>query len=234
MRFETKLIKGTLIKRYKRFFADVQLENGEIVTAHCPNTGAMTGCAIAGSIVYLSEHNNPKRKLKYSWEIVVNAQDEWIGVNTGRANKLVEEALLHKLFPDFTEYSQIQREVKYGQENSRIDLLLSAENVLPCYIEVKSVTLKENGKGYFPDAVTERGQKHLRELMSIAAAGKRAVLMFCVQHTGIETVSPAEHIDPKYAQLCRDAKLHGVEVMAWKASINEEKIELNHNLQVEI
>lgn len=233
MRFETKLLRGTLIKRYKRFLADVALDNGDIVVAHCPNTGAMTGCAIPDSEVYLLQCNNSKRKLKYTWEMVVNARNEWIGVNTGRANKLVEEALLRKLIPDFSEYSQIKREVKYGLENSRIDLLLSANNLPLCYIEVKSVTLKSDGKGYFPDAVTERGQKHLRELMSIAASGHRAVLMFCVQHTGIETVSPAEHIDPKYAALCREAVKAGVEIMAWGATITEEKIELNHKLQVE-
>lgn len=234
MKFESKLVRGTLIKRYKRFFADVTLDKGDIVISHCPNTGSMTGCAIPDSTVYLLPNNNPKRKLKYTWEIVVNGQNEWIGVNTGRANKLVEEALLQKLIPEFTEYSQIRREVKYGHENSRIDLLLSADTLPLCYIEVKSVTLKAEGKGYFPDAVTERGQKHLRELMTIAASGHRAVLLFCVQHTGIKTVSPAEHIDPKYAALCKQAVRAGVEIMAWGATITEEKIELNHKLQVEI
>ena len=234
MRFETNLLRGTLIKRYKRFFADVALDNGDIVTAHCPNTGAMTGCAIPGSIVYLSEHNNPKRKLKYTWEIVVNDQAEWIGVNTGRANKLVEEALFSQSIPDFAEYCQIKREVKYGQEKSRIDFFLSAETLPSCYIEVKSVTLKQNHNGYFPDAVTERGQKHLRELMSIAEAGNRAVLLFAVQHTGIQKVLPAQHIDPKYAALCQQAVQSGVEVMAWGALIDEEKIELNQSLIFEI
>jgi len=230
MKFETNLLRGTLIKRYKRFFADVTLDNGDIVTAHCPNTGAMTGCAVPGSIVYLSEHNNPKRKLKYTWEIVINAQAEWIGVNTGRANKLVEEALLRNVIPDFAEYCQIKREVKYGRENSRIDFFLSAESLPSCYIEVKSVTLKQNQNGYFPDTVTERGQKHLRELMSIAEAGNRAVLLFAVQHTGIQTVLPAGHIDPKYAALCQQAVQSGVEMMAWGVSISEQKIELNQNL----
>lgn len=234
MKFESKLLRGTLIKRYKRFFADVALESGEVITAHCPNTGSMTGCAIPDSKVYLLPNNNPKRKLKYTWEIVVNEQNEWIGVNTGRANKLVEEALLQQLIPEFTGYSQIKREVKYGHENSRIDFMLSAESLPLCYIEVKSVTLKAQGKGYFPDAVTERGQKHLRELMSIASLGHRPVLLFCVQHTGIETVLPAEHIDPRYAALCREAVQAGVEIMAWGATISEEKIELNQKLQVEI
>lgn len=232
MQFEAPLLSGTLVKRYKRFFADVELDDGRLVTAHCPNTGAMTGCAIPGSRVYLSEHNNPKRKLKFTWELVVNAQGEYIGVNTGKANRLVEEAIDAKKIPELDTYETLSREVKYGQENSRIDLLLQGGDQADCYIEVKSVTLKHEGLGYFPDAVTERGQKHLRELASIAQAGYRSVLLFCVQHTGIDEVNIAEHIDPKYAVLIREAVAKGVEVVAWKCAMSAEKVELNQKLLV--
>lgn len=234
MQFESHLLSGTLVKRYKRFFADVELDDGSLVIAHCPNTGAMTGCANPGSRVYLSEHNNPKRKLKYTWEIVINSDGDWIGVNTGRANKLVEEAICAKNIASFAEYDKVRREVKYGQENSRIDLLLQGEGLIDCYVEVKSVTLKQDGMGFFPDAVTERGQKHLRELASIAQEGRRAVLFFCVQHTGISEVHIAEHVDTKYAQLCREAVEQGVEVMAWGSAISPQKIELNQSLPAKI
>ncbi|UAA38523.1 DNA/RNA nuclease SfsA [Paraneptunicella aestuarii] len=234
MRFETNLLPGTLIKRYKRFFADVELEDGRLVTAHCPNTGAMTGCADPGSRVYLSEHNNPNRKLKFTWEIVINSQGDWIGVNTHKANILVEEAILAGKIDTFAGYDSLKREVKYGQERSRIDLFLQGADQLDCYVEVKSVTLKQDGIGYFPDAVTERGQKHLRELVSIAQAGHRSVLFFCVQHTGINEVCVAEHIDPAYAQLCREARQQGVEVIAWRAAIDPENIYLNQSLPVNL
>ncbi|MCY7296780.1 DNA/RNA nuclease SfsA [Alteromonas sp. a30] len=234
MQFEGKLLQGTLISRYKRFFADVELDNGEVVTAHCPNTGAMTGCAIPGSRVYLSGHNNPKRKLKFTWELVVNAQGEWIGVNTGKANKIVEEAILEGKIPDLAKYEQVSREVRYGQENSRIDLLLQGANQKDCFIEVKSVTLKQDGLGYFPDAVTARGQKHLRELASIAHEGSRSILFFCVQHSGIQEVNIAEHIDPKYAVLIQEAVASGVEIVAWQCAMTPEKIELNQRLSVNV
>ena len=232
MRFETNLLSGTLIKRYKRFFADVELDDGRMVTAHCPNTGKMTGCADPGSRVYLSEHNNPKRKLKFTWEIVINSQGDWIGVNTHKANAIVEEAILAGKIDVFAGYDRLSREVKYGQERSRIDLFLQGVGQLDCYVEVKSVTLKQEGMGYFPDAVTERGQKHLRELAAIVQDGHRAILFFCVQHTGINEVRAAEHIDPAYAHLCREAVQQGVEVMAWRAAIDPENIHLNQSLPV--
>jgi sugar fermentation stimulation protein A len=163
---------------------------------------------------------------------VVNAQGEYIGVNTGKANRLVEEAIEAKKIPELDTYETLSREVKYGQENSRIDLLLQGGDQADCYIEVKSVTLKHEGLGYFPDAVTERGQKHLRELASIAQAGYRSVLLFCVQHTGIDEVNIAEHIDPKYAVLIREAVAKGVEVVAWKCAMSAEKVELNQKLLV--
>lgn len=233
MQFNTSLLEGTLIKRYKRFFADVELNNGQLVTAHCPNTGAMTGCAIPGSRVYLSEHNNPKRKLKFTWELTVTPEGDWIGVNTHNANKLAEEAIKAEKIVDLTGYDNLRREVKYGEERSRIDLLLQANEKPDCYIEVKSVTLKQDGKGYFPDAVTTRGQKHLRELASIVNAGHRAVLLFCVQHSGINSVTVAEHIDANYAELCREVQQLGVEFKAIGTTMTPENIEINQQLLVD-
>lgn len=231
MNFPERLIKGTLLKRYKRFLADVKLENGDVVTAHCPNTGAMTGCAEPGWQVWLSPSNNPKRKLAYTWELVLTDAEHWIGVNTHRANGLVKEALINQQIPELTGYDFHQAEVKYGEEGSRIDFLLSAPERTDCYVEVKSVTLLQGDKGYFPDAKTLRGQKHLRELNSIVKQGERAVLVFCVQHSGIQTVEVAEHIDPKYTAELKLAMANGVEVLAYSCVISEEKIYINQSLR---
>lgn len=234
MEFANKLIKGTLLKRYKRFLADVQLENGQVVIAHCPNTGAMTGCAEPGYEVWLSESNNPKRKLAYTWELAVNQQGHWIGINTNNANKLVAEALAENALPELQGYDQIRSEVKYGQENSRIDFLLQdsiGDEIKPdCYVEVKSVTLLQNKLGLFPDAKTLRGQKHLRELADAAKQGKRAVLLYCVQHTGIKNVNVAWHIDPKYAQELEEAILSGLQVLCYSVKITKEKTFINQRI----
>lgn len=176
MQFSPPLQSATLIKRYKRFLADVMTPAGETLTLHCPNTGAMTGCATPGDTVWYSTSDNPKRKYAHTWEITQTQQGAFICVNTLRANMLVKEALQNDVIAPLTGYSVLKSEVKYGEERSRIDFLLQADDGRNCYIEVKSVTLAENEYGYFPDAVTERGQKHLRELMSVVAAGDRAVV----------------------------------------------------------
>lgn len=230
MQFKTPLIAGTLIKRYKRFLADVELDTGEIVTAHCPNTGAMTGCAEQGCKVYLSPSDNPKRKLAYTWELAVTPENHWIGIHSAKANRLVEEAWENNRLTGFQQYSRCQREVAYGREKSKIDLLLSGPDDQRCYIEVKSVTLLQQGQGYFPDAVSTRGQKHLRELMEVVQEGHRGVLFFCVQHTGISSVSGAAHIDPQYAELLQQAKASGVEVCTWGCRINPAEIQLDRPL----
>lgn len=231
MQFSDELIPGTLVKRYKRFLADVQLENGDIVTAHCPNTGAMTGCATPGWQVYLSPSNNPKRKLAYTWELARNDQGDWIGINTHNANKLVTEALIQNRLPPFSGYTEIRQEVKYGRENSRIDIFLQYEDRPDCYIEVKSVTLlKQDGQGYFPDAQTQRGQKHLRELTQLAEEGKQAVLLFCVQHSGIKQVQIASEIDPEYYRLLVRAIDKGVKVHAFTCTFSQKKVELNQEI----
>ena len=196
MKFSPALQPATLIQRYKRFLADVVTPEGKTLTLHCPNTGAMTGCATPGDTVWYSTSENTKRKYPHTWEITETQSGAFICVNTLRANQLVKEALTHGTIPELVGYGTHKSEVKYGDESSRIDFMLQAEDRPECYIEVKSVTLAEQENGYFPDAVTLRGQKHLRELMSVAAAGKSAVLLFAGLHSAIERVSPARPIDP--------------------------------------
>lgn len=234
MEFTSALIQGKLIKRYKRFLADVQLTTGEIVVAHCPNTGAMTGCAEPGFDVWLRFSDDPKRKLAYSWELVRNYQGDWIGINTHNANTLVNEALREDRIPPLSGYSSIAREVKYGNEASRIDFLLTGEGLTDHYLEVKSVTLLEQQKGYFPDAKTARGAKHLRELSLMIEQGHEASLLFCVQHTGIQEVSIAKHIDPNYYDLLTQAIAVGVKVLVFCCIISEEKIVLNQQLPFKV
>ena len=231
MKFSSPLIKGTLIKRYKRFLADVALPGGEVVTAHCPNTGAMTGCAEPGFAVWLSSNQDPRRKLAYTWELAVNHQQQWLGINTHNANKLVVEGIRQQLVVELAGYQTLKQEVKYGAESSRIDILLCADGQADCYVEVKSVTLLQDGRGWFPDARTVRGQKHLRELSLLVEQGKRAVLCFCVQHSGIHSVSAAGFIDPDYAEALQLARAAGVEIICYACKINEEKIELNQSLK---
>jgi sugar fermentation stimulation protein A len=233
MQFSPPLQSATLIQRYKRFLADVVTPTGETLTLHCPNTGAMTGCATPGDTVWYSTSENTKRKYAHTWELTQTQSDAWICVNTMRANMLVKEALMADRLPTLTGYSVLKSEVKYGSEQSRIDFMLQAEDRRNCYIEVKSVTLADKAQGYFPDAVTLRGQKHLRELMSVAAAGDRAVLLFAVLHSAIDRFSPARHIDPKYAQLLSEAQRQGVEILIYKAELSAEIMSLTMPLSAE-
>jgi sugar fermentation stimulation protein A len=232
MQFTPPLKKATLIRRYKRFLADVILEDGTETTIHVANTGAMTGCAQPGDIVWYSVSANVKRKYPLSWELTQTQANHFICVNTIRANQLAEEAINNTMLNELTAYKSLKREIKYGDENSRIDILLSQSdnNQADVYIEVKSVTLLKDQQGFFPDAVTTRGQKHLRELMAIAKEGKRAVLLFAVLHTGITSVTVAKDIDPTYAKLLIAAINSGVEVLAYKATIDQFGIELQNKL----
>ncbi|MCL1122988.1 DNA/RNA nuclease SfsA [Shewanella surugensis] len=220
MKFSPSFESGTLITRYKRFLADIRLDDGSEVTIHCPNTGSMKNCLYPDHKVWFSTSDNPKRKYSRTWELMQTPNGECIGINTGRANTLAEEAIQAGTIAELSGYKTLKREVKYGSENSRIDILLEDDNLPPCYIEVKSCTLLEGHQGYFPDAVTTRGQKHLRELMEMVAKGHRAVLLFVVQHTGIQSVKAAKHIDPDYANLLKQAKKAGVEVLAYRASLS--------------
>lgn len=236
------LKSSELIKRYKRFLADILLTDGNTSTIHVANTGAMTGCAEPKDTVWYSTSDNPKRKYPFSWELTQTKQNHFICVNTLRANQLAEEAILNGTIAELQGFDKLQREVKYGEENSRIDFLLhfdkntnnnNSTTIQPqakVYIEVKSVTLLEGDQGYFPDAVTTRGQKHLRELMSIVKNGDRAVLLFTVLHTGINNFKVAKHIDKKYADLLQQAINSGVEVLIYKAKICSESIMLSERL----
>ena len=234
MKFSPSLLRGTLIKRYKRFFADVELEDGIIVTAHCPNTGAMSGCAEPGYTVFLSESTNPKRKLKYTWELAQTFDGHFIGINTHNANKLVAEALDNKVLKEFSDITRWKAEVTPPTANSRFDFALERENAqhqgIIEYMEVKSVTLAENSKGFFPDAVTQRGAKHCLELARLAESGIKTSLLFCVQHTAIESVQVAEYIDPTYAESVKKAADAGVSLLAASCIIDEQKILLNQTL----
>ena len=237
MRFPSALEEGVLLQRYKRFLADVRLADGSIITLHCPNTGAMTNCAEPGSRVWFTMSNNAGRKYPGTWEIVETAARHRIGINTGRANALVREALEKKLIRSLEQYRVIQSEVRYGVENSRIDFRLSdsATGDPDCFVEVKSVTLLlENGCGAFPDAVTARGLRHLRELIEMRKQGYRAMLLFCVQHSGIVQVQPADHIHPQYGALLRVAAAEGVEIMAMGAQFEDEGIVLQQEMPVRL
>ncbi len=218
---DPSLVHGKLVRRYKRFLADVLMDNGEIVTVHCPNTGSMKNCVEAGAQVWLSRSDNPARKYPLTWEFLKTSRGHYIGVNTIKANGLAKSAILENRIPELQGYAEMKLERKYGSENSRIDIFLSAHpDLADCYVEVKSVTLLENpashGKGCFPDSVSTRGSKHLRELMRIVKQGQRAVLFFCVQHSGIREVRPAAHIDQVYADTLARVVGAGVEVLAYK------------------
>ncbi|OEE34141.1 sugar fermentation stimulation protein SfsA [Vibrio genomosp. F10 str. ZF-129] len=229
MHFNPPLESAILLKRYKRFLADIQLPDQSIRTIHCANTGAMTGCADAGNTVWYSTSDNLKRKYPNSWELTQTQRGDWICVNTAKANHLAVEAIQNNVIQELTGYDELKTEVKYGSENSRIDILLNSETKPKCYIEVKSVTLLDednDGQGYFPDSVTTRGQKHLRELTEMAKNGSRAVLLFTVLHSGIEKVSAALHIDANYSYLLNQAIEQGVEVLCYKAQISESGIKL--------
>lgn len=232
MIFNPALRPATLIKRYKRFLADVVTPEGEMLTIHCANTGAMTGCATPGDTVWYSTSASLTRKYPHSWELTETQTGDWICVNTLRANSLVKEALTLGIIPEFSGYSSVRAEVKYGA--SRIDFMLQASDRVSCYIEVKSVTLLQQCSGYFPDAVTVRGQKHLLELQKIAEKGERAVLFFAVLHTGIEDVSPARHIDARYAELLAQAQQSGVEVLCYKAQLTPDGMTLKKPLMMKL
>ena len=225
MIFQTPFKKATLIKRYKRFLADVILEDGSETTIYCANTGAMTGCGEAGDSIFYSVSDNTKRKYQYTWEFTLTKANHLICVNTAKGNNLVAQAIKQNEIPELTGYQTSQAEVKYGSENSRIDFLLKDENKADCYVEVKSCTLLDErvnvGDGYFPDAVTTRGQKHLRELIEMKQQGHRSVLLFAVLHSGIKSVQAADFIDKKYAVLFEQAKSEGVEIICYYPDLRE-------------
>nr|VFK22656.1 MAG: sugar fermentation stimulation protein A [Candidatus Kentron sp. MB]VFK32141.1 MAG: sugar fermentation stimulation protein A [Candidatus Kentron sp. MB]VFK74166.1 MAG: sugar fermentation stimulation protein A [Candidatus Kentron sp. MB] len=234
MKFTTPLISGHLIRRHKRFLADCELTDGTMVTAHCPNTGSMLGCAQPGSRVWLSYSDNPKRKYPLTWELVQVDKDTLVGINTARANYLVKDAIESEKIPALRGYARIRREVRFGQEGSRVDLVLEHhDDSYPCYIEIKNVTAAPTpGVAVFPDAVTTRGARHLRELSYMVENHARAVVFFCVQRADVREVRPADTIDPDYGRALRTALESGVEAMAWRARISSQGIELHDMLPV--
>jgi len=233
MRLPASLHPGRLIQRYKRFLADVTLDTGETVTAHCPNPGSMMGLKAPGSRCWLSHTDDPKRKLKYTLE-VMEADDTLVGINTNRPNKLAEAAILNGRIPALSGYDTLRREVKYGV-NSRIDLLLEDPNRPSAYVEVKNCHLRRSpGLTEFPDSVTTRGAKHLGELSEMVRQGHRAVQLFIVQRNDCDVLSPADDIDPAYAQALRDAAAAGVEIIAWACAISVEEIEVVREIEARL
>ncbi|MDH5230363.1 MAG: DNA/RNA nuclease SfsA [Gammaproteobacteria bacterium] len=234
MRLTTPLIKARLIKRYKRFLADVELATGEVVTVHTANTGSMLGCAEPGSWVWLRDTRNPKRKYTLSWEMVENLNGVLIGIDTQLANRLVEEAIRAQLIPELVGYAAIRREVKFESNNSRFDLFLSEHQALAnCFIEVKNVTaIDEHQVAIFPDAVSVRGQKHLQHLVLARQQGLRAAMVYCVQREDATAFRPADEIDPSYAKLLRESQTAGVEIYAYRAVVNLKEIRLSTALEV--
>ncbi|AUT04292.1 DNA/RNA nuclease SfsA [Nostoc sp. CENA543] len=218
---------GILLKRYKRFFADVQLASGEVVTAHCPNTGPMTGVSTIGSAVQLSQSDNPNRKLAYTLELIQvhDNQPTWVGVNTALPNRIVKLALSKHLFPELGDYSQIKGEVVYGvDKKSRIDFLLTGNDTeRPIYLEVKNTTWCTGTLALFPDTETTRGQKHLRELMALLP-NMRAVMLYFINRGDCTEFAPGDSADPVYGKLLRDAIALGVEVLPCRFDISPEGI----------
>lgn len=230
MKFEQPLLEGTLLRRYKRFLADVKLPDGRVITVHTPNTGSMLGCCTPGSRVWLSDSGNPKRKYRLGWELVETEPGVMVGINTSLANKLVSEAVENGVIGELRDYRSLRREVRYGTENSRIDLLLESDP--DCYVEIKNVTLAENGTALFPDAVSKRGTRHLRELERVVRNGKRGVILFCVQRADTREFRPADDIDPEYGHTLRQVLANGVEALAYRASVSPEAVELDTPLPV--
>lgn len=235
MRFSPALEEGRLLKRYKRFLADIETASGELLTIHCPNTGSMLNCMSEGCRVWFSRSDDPKRKLPGTWEIVETPQGRLACVNTARANALVEEALRAGVIAELAGFDNLKREVAYGLENSRADFRLDFAGG-PAFIEVKSVTLGFDGTpvAAFPDAVTQRGSKHLRELAALARDGVRAVQLYCVNLSGIDAVRPAEEIDPAYAAALREAVAAGVEVLAYGVELTPETVRVSRRLDVRL
>lgn len=226
MQFDQILRTGTLLRRYKRFLADVELDDGTRLTAACPNTGSMLGCCTPGSRVWLSASDSPTRKYRHTWELV-EVGGVLVGINTMLPNRLVREAIAQGVITELDGYSSVRGEVPFGAERSRIDLLLQDPARADCYVEVKNVTAAvAQGIALFPDAVSARGAKHLRELMRLIADGRRAVLVYCVQRGDVSEVRPADAIDPLYGRTLREALAAGVEVLAYRAQITSEAINL--------
>lgn len=228
MKFSTPLVKGYLIQRYKRFLADVELENGDRVTAHCANSGSMLGLKEPGTPVYLSRSSSGK--LGYRWELL-EFDDQLVGINTAHPNRIVEEALNARLIVPLQHYQTIRHEVKYGT-NSRVDFLLEQDGYPDCYLEIKNAHLKRASYAEFPDAVTQRGAKHLCELSKVIQQGHRAVILYLVQRMDCDSFKLAADIDPTYAETSKKAHEVGVEQLCYTCEITLEGITLGKPLEI--
>jgi len=228
MKFETNLIKGKLIRRYKRFLTDVELEDGTIVIAHCTNSGSMKTCIEDGAPVYLSPAKDPNRKTKFTWEMIF-INGGWIGINTMIPNKLAYDAIKNGGIEKLSGYTSAKREVKFG--DSRFDIYAENETE-KCFVEVKNVTMKVGDSALFPDAVTTRGRKHLETLIEVKKQGMRAMMLYVIQRMDVNAFGPAEEIDPEYAKSLRKAIKHGVEVIAVQAKVSPEGIEIVKELNM--
>ena len=226
------LIRGTLIKRYKRFLADIELDSGEIITAHCPNSGSMKASSEPGRPVYVSFHDNPRRKLKYTWELIA-MPESLVGVNTNWPNQLVSLAISQGFVPEVSGYSSLSQEVRVG-EHSRLDILLSDDDNRQCYIEVKNCTLVSEGIAAFPDAVTTRGRKHLIELQQLISPSVRCVMFYLIQRMDAERFRPADEIDPEYGKELRRAYQNGVEILVYDVTIDLNRIGLRRPVPFEL
>lgn len=235
MQFDPPLEEGRLLRRYKRFLADIETAAGEQLTIHCPNTGSMLNCMAEGGRLWFSRSSDPKRKLPGTWELSETPQGRLACVNTARANALVEEALRAGTIAELTGFAALRREVAYGEENSRADFRLDYA-CGPAFVEVKSVTLgfADSAVAAFPDARSERGAKHLRELATLARRGVRAVQLYCVNLSGIAAVRPAAEIDPRYAAALQAALAAGVEVLAYGAELSPLGMRLVRRLEVRV
>lgn len=230
MVFAAELVHGYLIKRYKRFLADVKLDTGETVVAHCTNSGSMKSSIETGAEVYLSPVADPARKTRFTWEMI-KINGDWVGINTANPNKLAFEAISEGKIPGLTGYTKVVREVTFG--DSRFDIYAENETE-KCFLEVKNVTMKEGNYALFPDAVTTRGQKHLSTLMEVKAAGMRAVMLYVIQRMDVDVFGPAANIDPDYSEMLRKAAESGVEIIAMQAKVTPDKIEFVRKLSVQL
>lgn len=235
MKFTSPLLRGTLRKRYKRFLADITLDDGQEITAHCANPGSMMGVAPEGAPVWVSEHHGKGRKLPYSWELV-EVDDTLVAINTGNPNKIAYEAIEKGAIPELSGYAEMRREVKYG-EASRIDILLNSGKGKragqPCYVEIKNVHLmRQPSLAEFPDSVTARGAKHLHELAEMVKTGARAVMLFIVQRGDCQRFAPAADLDPKYAAALREAVSQGVETLCYDCDITTNEVVLRKALEI--
>ncbi len=230
MKYPTSLVHGRLAKRYKRFLADVILDDNSEVTAHCTNSGSMKTCLEEGAEVYLSPAKDPKRKTPYTWEMI-KINNKWVGINTNLPNQLAYEGIVKEQIPGLEGYTYVKREVKF--QDSRFDVYAENEHE-KCFVEVKNVTMKAGDYGLFPDAVTTRGRKHLETLKRVKAEGIRAVMLYIIQRMDVNKFGPAEEIDPNYAKALREAHAEGVEIIAMQAEVRPDGIDLVNQLEVDL